>query len=103
MHDSCSFSGCDKTATRKGLCVGHYQQQQRGKTLVPLAIRPPRSTKASRIESVWAVERHAAAIGLTPDALLRLSDMCSLTRKPAGDILSSLIMGAWVHVGPPPG
>lgn len=35
----CGFSECDKRATAKGLCPGHYQQQSRGTELRPLRKR----------------------------------------------------------------
>ena len=32
----CSFRGCKGLAQARGLCGAHYQQQRKGKTLVPL-------------------------------------------------------------------
>lgn len=36
MEKQCSFSECDAYAFSKGLCVGHYQQQYKGRELTPL-------------------------------------------------------------------
>lgn len=35
----CSFEGCLKTSHARGICVGHYQQFLKGKTLKPLGNR----------------------------------------------------------------
>lgn len=34
--EECKFEGCSNAAKSKGLCIGHYQQQWRGKALTPL-------------------------------------------------------------------
>lgn len=36
MAGKCSFNGCTKDIFSKGLCIGHYNQQYRGKKLTPL-------------------------------------------------------------------
>lgn len=36
---TCSFEGCDKEPYSKGLCKGHYNQQNRGVELTPLRSR----------------------------------------------------------------
>ena len=33
---TCSFDGCDRWATSKGLCEGHNWQRRKGRTLTPL-------------------------------------------------------------------
>lgn len=33
---SCSFSGCDRTHSAKGLCASHYAQHRRGRQLTPI-------------------------------------------------------------------
>ena len=52
----CSFSGCFKKLGRngaKGLCIGHYTQQFRGKPLVELRRRAP----ARFVEVNWPIGR----------------------------------------------
>jgi hypothetical protein len=36
MDSKCTFEGCERDERAKKLCLGHYTQQRRGKTLKPL-------------------------------------------------------------------
>jgi hypothetical protein len=43
----CSFEGCDHKRVARGLCMGHYRQQLRGRPLTPL--RAPRGRQGHGI------------------------------------------------------
>ncbi len=50
---SCSFLGCDHAVHSRGLCAGHYKQQNLGKALTPLRhLRPAGTEPAIDFEEV---------------------------------------------------
>lgn len=62
----CTFDGCERGSISKGLCLGHYQQQLKGKTLRP--IRPARSGTAVQGRCpVLGCTRVSASRGLCPN------------------------------------
>ena len=46
----CGFESCDKTLLARGLCMGHYEQQHRGKPLTLLRQNTRRLSLADRLD-----------------------------------------------------
>lgn len=75
----CSSPDCDRPASSRGLCVGHYARLRAGKSTVePLGAQGPvpgepreQVTTHLLAEDKRALERHAKAEGLSVYALLR--------------------------------
>lgn len=45
---ACEFSGCNRPHSAKGYCNTHYQQQRRGRELVPIKDRVPATHRNTR-------------------------------------------------------
>lgn len=48
----CSFDGCGRDTRAKGLCIAHYNQQNRGETLRPL--RPHVQTNLKKVVTYYS-------------------------------------------------